>query len=186
MSDNLFSKLKRIFFTKETIEYIKKDVSIFLLLDISNIIISYLNSESTVILYYHFLKFSILNYHLIVDFEHHKLNIICLDTNNTTVKCYCTTNQIFIQSRIFTNTINLFLFTHNRKSFVVTYDYVLDTKIYNPKSDIYLPYYNKNNFVVWEGDTYIYIFSNPETLITTLDILRDALNELGLCHQLNI
>lgn len=64
MSDHFEDKLKNIFVVQETIEYIKNDIAIFLLSDLSNIVVSYLNSESTVIKVMNLLKFKILNYEL--------------------------------------------------------------------------------------------------------------------------
>lgn len=64
MTDYFENKLKRIFLTKETIEYVKHNVAIFLLFDISNIVASYINSESTVKKTDDILVFNILNHKL--------------------------------------------------------------------------------------------------------------------------
>lgn len=108
---------------------------------------------------------------------------------NDTVKCYEAYNQSCISGLIYHNSINLFLRANNRKPLVLehTTSWIAQI-IYNPaNNDIYLPQYNKNDFTILESRIwsqykrkYIYIFSNPETLLATLDILRDTLEELGL------
>lgn len=195
MNDYFEDILKNIFITKESIEHIKKDVNNFLLPDIFNIVISYLNSESTVIQSYDFLIFNIFNYEFEVSLEkwhgYYKFADVHLSSNEI-VKCYDVLAWKFKSTYVYREAINLFLLTHNRKSIQNNEKSIhkdfnkWNAKIYNPKSNIYYPQYNKNDFAILEYNIdkpncqYIDIFLNPETLIIALDILRDALEQLGL------
>lgn len=85
--------------------------------------------------------------------------------------------------------INFFLCSYSKEPIMIIKNR-WHAKLYNSESNIDFPNYNKNDFAIWDcnmtslSKEFINVISNPETLIIALDILKDALKELGvLCFK---